>query len=142
MRVLTCSFRILRGVNFILIRPDGKVLVQKRTGNAPTNGGMFCFPGGGIEEGENPLCAAIREMYEETDVVDCGLSPLCDIEYPLRGEVQFNRVYIGRMPDMREVQSLEGEMYWKTTDELGRIPLALGENILVPFIKEVINGSL
>ncbi|WP_019573346.1 DUF2213 domain-containing protein [Curvibacter lanceolatus] len=50
----------------ILYRADtGRVLLLKRGmgGNHP---GTWAFPGGGIEEGESPLEAAIRESREET----------------------------------------------------------------------------
>lgn len=42
-------------------------------------------PGGHIDEGETPLEAAKRELYEETGAIDFDIEPLCD--YYINGEV-------------------------------------------------------
>lgn len=142
MRVLSCSLRSLRGVNFVVTRPDGKVLVQKRCALAPKNPNMYCFPGGGIEGDEDPFAAVVREAYEETGYLFFGLSSLCDIEYMIDGAVAHNRVFWVRTSMETDIESKEGEMQWKSVEELEGIVLALGENVLIPTIKEVIYGSL
>ena len=47
----------------VLFRKDGKVLLCERIENYPKR---WQFPQGGIDEGETPLQAAIRELREET----------------------------------------------------------------------------
>ena len=51
---------------------------------------VFCFhksrksyepPGGHVEIGETPIEAAKRELYEETGIKDCRITPLWDYEY-------------------------------------------------------------
>jgi 8-oxo-dGTP diphosphatase len=34
--------------------------------------GKLAFPGGGLEEGENPICGARRELFEETHIAEPG----------------------------------------------------------------------
>lgn len=142
MKVHSCSLRSLRGVNYVVVRSDGRFLIQKRCSCAPTNPNMFCIPGGGIEGDEDPHVAVIREAYEETRLTLFNLVPLCDIEYELRGEIVFNRVFWIFSSIHTTSESLEGAMHWMTMEELESIELALGESVLIPLLKEIINGSL
>jgi len=50
-----------------LIRPDGKMLLQKRP-MQKAHGGLWEFPGGKVEAGESCESALIREIREELDV--------------------------------------------------------------------------
>lgn len=58
-------------VDICLIQ-NNKVLMLKRSETKKAFPGWLTFPGGHIEEGENPLTTAIRETKEETGIV---LSP-------------------------------------------------------------------
>ena len=49
----------------ILYNADGKLLLQHRTKDAPTFPDYWAFFGGGIEEGESPKEAVMRESLEE-----------------------------------------------------------------------------
>lgn len=57
-----------RSAGFVLFRGEGEgrryLLLRHR------NGGHWGFPKGGIEEGEDELAAARREIREETGIVD------------------------------------------------------------------------
>lgn len=48
-------------VRAILIRKDGKIAVMHEA-----RSGLYALPGGGIEEGEDPTAALVREIFEET----------------------------------------------------------------------------
>lgn len=52
----------------LLLRADGKFLLQHRADNATRAPGMWGFFGGGIEEGETPEQALVRECKEELDI--------------------------------------------------------------------------
>lgn len=58
------TYRLNSGI--VVFRRDGKVLLCERVENYPRN---LQFPQGGIDEGETPLLAALRELREETSVV-------------------------------------------------------------------------
>lgn len=53
----------------IFTLPDGRVVFQRRTQDAPTNPGKLGLFGGHIEWGESPMQALIREICEETGIV-------------------------------------------------------------------------
>jgi 8-oxo-dGTP pyrophosphatase MutT (NUDIX family) len=52
-----------------LVDPRGWLLMQERDEHAPVWPDMWCFPGGGLEEGESPREGALRELAEETGIV-------------------------------------------------------------------------
>ncbi len=55
------------GGRLVLIDPDDRVLlIQERAD--PVAGTQWITPGGGVEPGETPLQAAVRETYEETGI--------------------------------------------------------------------------
>lgn len=61
----------MRGVIGVLRREDRFLLIQR--GNVDRAPYQWCFPGGGIEEGESERDALVREMREELSV---GVEPL------------------------------------------------------------------
>ena len=65
-------------------------------------------PSGCIEEGETPLEAAKRELYEETGAIDFDIEPLCD--YYINGELNGIH-YIGN-----------GQVYFAIVHTLGELP--------------------
>jgi mutator protein MutT len=50
-----------------VFRPDQKLLLLQRRPEQRLSG-LWTFPGGKVEEGEQPLQAAVRELYEETGI--------------------------------------------------------------------------
>jgi putative (di)nucleoside polyphosphate hydrolase len=58
-------------VGVMLINRDGLVFVGRRrseSGERVSNGYSWQMPQGGIDPGEEPYAAALRELYEETNV--------------------------------------------------------------------------
>jgi putative (di)nucleoside polyphosphate hydrolase len=58
-----------------LVNADGEVFVGRRRNqrSAPLPGHEWQMPQGGIDDGEDPLAAARRELYEETNVRSASL---------------------------------------------------------------------
>jgi len=48
-----------------LVQRDGRILLVQLTARTPSPG-AWSLPGGGIDHGEHPADAVIRELYEET----------------------------------------------------------------------------
>lgn len=67
-----------------LIHSDGRVLVQRRPPGSEL-AGLWEFPGGKLEHGENPETALIRELEEELGIVvdQTSLVPACFASDPL-----------------------------------------------------------
>lgn len=56
------------GVRIIIVRPDGDILVLRRSETHPTKPFRTDLPGGLIEKGEPEVTAAVRELAEETGI--------------------------------------------------------------------------
>lgn len=61
------SFTPMLVVAVALAGASGHVLLQRRHRSA-IHGGLWEFPGGKVEAGESPECAAVRELHEELAV--------------------------------------------------------------------------
>ena len=68
-----------RAAGVLMIDGEGRVLLLKRSITAVDYQKTWCFPGGGIEDGEMPLAAARRETIEETrhDPGEKLAGPIC-----------------------------------------------------------------
>lgn len=59
-----------RGVGVMLFNPAGQILVAKRR---DTPGEIWQMPQGGIDQGEDPRTAALRELEEETGTANAEI---------------------------------------------------------------------
>lgn len=101
---------------------DGRVLLVKEKVDGRT---FFNLPGGGIEKGETPECAALRELKEECNISG-QIARKLSVQYKPdnRGEVHTFLVMAdeGQRPSKgidpeQEVQIIMG-VEWKRLDEL------------------------
>lgn len=65
-------------VGIALFDRQGRVFLGRRRGEATTHG--WQMPQGGIDEGEEPYDAALRELHEETDVRAASVTRLGETE--------------------------------------------------------------
>jgi len=64
-------------VGIALFRPDGRVFLGKRASRGVVPQYSWQLPQGGIDPGEKPLDAAMRELYEETSV--SSATPIAEV---------------------------------------------------------------
>ena len=104
------------GYNAIVVfnKETDKMLMCKRRHNPYK--GLSNFVGGKIEENENGLDAAYRELEEETAITknDITLSHLMDFTYHLGN--CYLEVYVGKLNKSIDVSGDENELYWSTLD--------------------------
>ena len=83
-----------RGVGVVLLNGDGKVFVAQRIDTEET---AWQMPQGGIDKGEDPLEAALRELEEETGTNKAELIAETDdwLHYDLPDALQ-SRVWKGK----------------------------------------------
>jgi putative (di)nucleoside polyphosphate hydrolase len=83
-----------RGVGVVLLNGDGKVFVAQRIDTEET---AWQMPQGGIDKGEDPLEAALRELEEETGTNKAELIAETDdwLRYDLPDDLQ-SRVWKGK----------------------------------------------
>jgi 8-oxo-dGTP pyrophosphatase MutT (NUDIX family) len=79
----------------ILVLPDGRYVLQRRTYDAPIAPGLLGLFGGHIEAGETPLEAICRELAEETslDISSLSLSRKSKILVPASTNFDRDRIF-------------------------------------------------
>ena len=73
----------------IFARYDNKWLYCRQKGSQD-----FETPGGRIDEGETPLVAAKRELYEETGAVDYEITAVCDYSVDRNGQSSNGQIFV------------------------------------------------
>ena len=104
------------GYNAIVVFNEkaDKMLMCKRRRNPYK--GLSNFVGGKIEENENGLDAAYRELEEETSITknDIILSHLMDFTYHFGN--CYLEVYVGKLNKVIAVNGDENDLYWSELD--------------------------
>lgn len=107
----------MKKLNVILVynKDDNKILMCKRE-KEPYKG-KFNLVGGKVEENEESLCAAYRELYEETGITDDDISlrHIMNFQYFVHDfELE---VYAGKLN--KEVELIEevNKLYWIDKNE-------------------------
>jgi 8-oxo-dGTP pyrophosphatase MutT (NUDIX family) len=121
-----------RGVVFILISTDNRILLQQRDHRDLNYSGMWCFPGGACDENEDYPQTLVREAKEE---FDANLNPLNCTLLMKRLESK-NWVYACPIGDNQELKLLEGaDMRWYSLEEVEKIPLGWNQSDILPVLR-------
>ncbi len=120
-----------------LIDPDGRVLLAQRP-EGKSMAGLWEFPGGKVEDGENPEEALIRELQEELGI-DTWASCLAPLTFASHSYENFHLLmplYACRRwegtPQSREGQALK----WVRANELKDYPMPAADIPLIPILRD------
>jgi 8-oxo-dGTP pyrophosphatase MutT (NUDIX family) len=107
---------------------DDKVLLHKRSETKKKFPGFWIGPGGHVNEGEDALTAAMREVREETGVTiskdDINLKAIAIHHHLDRQEVWVSFIYLASIPEHQAVDHVhnqEGESAWIPLNELSAL---------------------
>ena len=109
---------------------NNKLLLLKRGDSAPWNPGRYCLPGGKLEDNEDLVTCAIRELQEETSIVlrAYQLMPLT-INYPKYSKT----IFINNSDEPHPV-TLNWEhtnYFWASYKESFQMPLVPGLDVTI-----------
>ena len=112
---------------------DGRVLLFKRSETASKFPGYWVGPGGHIDNNDDAVTAAIREMKEEAGIIvglnDIKLKGVALHHHLDRGEVWVSFVFLATIPknQTEKENDIEGKAKWIDLKELGTM-----DNIFPP----------
>lgn len=130
-----------KGVNYIFVRQDKKILLQKRDNiEAIKFPGEYCFPGGHVEKGEDILETVIREIKEEVEL-DLKPGDLKHIFDNIHTWGDVSAIFFCKFNYQPKIASNEGTMEWKTIEEIKNIKLVDNQNKMLEKIAQEIEGS-
>ena len=107
----------VQGYNCIaVLHPDGERWLMCKRLKDPYKG-LYNLVGGKIEEGEDHLEAARRELYKETSLTreDITIVKLMSFDYPLDG--CYVEIYAGRLKTDKQVSGDENQLAWLSLSE-------------------------
>ena len=91
-------------VGIMLVNRDGKVFVGQRIDNPESD--AWQMPQGGIDDGEDPADAALRELREETGLLPDHVSIISRMEEPVRYDLPeelVGKIWRGRYRGQEQV---------------------------------------
>lgn len=122
--------QVTRVAAYGLVVDEGRILLCRLSEQVIGNVGHWTLPGGGIDFGEDPRDAAVREVFEETGLrvevdelvaVDSALFSLTDHEHHALRIIFRVRVLAGDL--VYEVDGSTDLCAWITPEEALKLPL-------------------
>lgn len=111
---------------------DRRYLICQRPAHK-RHGGLWEFPGGKLEPGEDLAAALVRELMEELDLHDVTAGRLLHVEHPPSGKLvlHFMEAHFVSQPKCLEHQA----MRWASLAELLILPLAPADRTFVRAVR-------
>lgn len=121
-----------------VVKYKEKILLLQKSEKELKNDGeknRYDLPGGRVEENESPLCAALREIHEETGLISKDITKIFEKAATKANGEKITFIYYKCKADSDEVTlSCEHTGYiWKAKDEI------LNDTCVPYWIKEVIS---
>lgn len=113
------KFSIL--VPLIEIKNELHLIYEVRSKNIKRQPGEISFPGGRIEEGENPLDASVRETCEELGIKEENIEVITELDYASSKNGSFVYSFLGIIKD---VDNLNIKFNEDEVSELFYVPLS------------------
>ena len=136
-----------RGRAQCLVVRNNKILMVKHKHN---NDEWFCSPGGGIEKGETPEQAAIRELQEECNVTGTIIKKTSEYIDPFDNDNYFYTFHIdignqtpslGYDPENEGKEHILSDLCWLALNEISEVDRAFlwasGLLSILPFYEEL-----
>jgi 8-oxo-dGTP diphosphatase len=122
-----------------LVRDDGHILLQKRP-EGREMAGLWEFPGGKLEAGEQPEAALARELAEELAIVaePADLVPACFASASIGERDLLLLLYVCRawagLPEPLEGQ----ELGWFGLDQMHSLPMPPADLPLIALLEKIL----
>ena len=121
MKIKIRKKKQVTGAIVVLLDEENRTLILLRPKEAHWAPHKWGYPGGKIEEGEDPETAAIRETKEETQLTVWNLEPLPALHSP-----EVASYYSLDFEGEVEIDFEHEDWKWVSRDEIEEYPLAPG----------------
>lgn len=119
-----------------IVEHEGRIFIQQRQ-EEDIWGGLWEFPGGRLKEGETPEEAAVRELFEETELRAAGPRPFQTvIHHYTRYRVTLHSFLCGLRGRPEPRLHAASQCRWAVPEELEHYPFPAGHRQLVAHLKQ------
>ncbi len=125
----------------ILVDPGGRILLAKRPAGKRM-AGLWEFPGGKVDDGEDPKAALIRELLEELGILvkKSGLAAVTVIHHDYEDFHLEMPVFLARLWRGEPAPLEDQELAWVRLEDLARFPMPPADKPLVERIHGILEN--
>jgi 8-oxo-dGTP diphosphatase len=133
------SKRLVLVVACALIDPDGRVLIAQRPPEKQM-AGLWEFPGGKIESGEQPEACLIRELKEELGIAvkEACLAPFTFTSHSYADFHLLMPLYVCRRWDGTPMPLEHSALKWVRPRDLSQYPMPAADIPLIPMLRDLL----